>query len=177
MLVLFNKPWGVLSQFTDREGRKTLADFIDIPGIYPAGRLDRDSEGLLLLTDDGKLQNRISQPLSGTSKDYLVQVEGTPSHAQIRRLQSGVQLKDGLSQALKVRLLASKPGWLWPRQPPVRERKKIPTSWLLISLDEGRNRQVRRTCAAVGLPALRLVRTRVGDWTLGDLPQGKWRKV
>lgn len=177
MIVLFNKPWGVLSQFSDREGRKTLADFIDVPGIYPAGRLDRDSEGLLVLTDDGKLQQRISQPDSGSAKEYLVQVEGSPGQAQLDRIRSGTQLKDGLSRALEVQLLARKPGWLWSRQPPVRERKKIPTSWLLLSLDEGRNRQVRRMCAAVGLPVLRLVRTRVGRWALDDLPPGKWLQV
>ena len=177
MIILFNKPWGVLSQFSDRAGRKTLADFIDIPSVYPAGRLDRDSEGLVLLTDDGKLQHRISRPGKGAEKTYLTQVEGRPGQAQVDRLRNGVQLKDGPARATRVELLARKPGWLWPRQPPVRERKNIPTSWLLVSLDEGRNRQLRRMSAAVGLPVLRLVRTHIGEWVLGELPPGKWRQA
>jgi len=173
--VLFNKPWGVLSQFSDREGRRTLADFIDLPDVYPAGRLDRDSEGLLVLTDDGHMQNRISDPVHGLTKDYLVQVEGRPTQGQLEQLRKGVQLADGAARALDVHLLAHKPGWLWSRDPPIRSRKHIPVSWLQITLDEGRNRQVRRMTAAVGLPALRLVRTRVGDWELAGLESGKWR--
>ena len=175
LLVIFNKPWGVLSQFSDREGRPTLADFIDLPDIYPAGRLDRDSEGLLVLTDDGQLQNRIAHPNHGLNKDYLVQVEGRPAPGQLQQLRQGVQLADGPARALDVILLARKPGWLWSRDPPIRSRKHIPVSWLQITLDEGRNRQVRRMTAAVGLPALRLVRIRVGDWKLGGLEPGKWR--
>ncbi len=173
--MIFNKPWGVLSQFSDREGRLTLADFIDIPAIYPAGRLDRDSEGLLVLTDDGRLQNRVADPAHGLNKDYLVQVEGRPTQGQLKQLCRGVQLADGPAKALEVTLLARKPGWLWSRDPPIRNRKHIPVSWVQIKLDEGRNRQVRRMTAAVGLPALRLVRTRVGVWSLAGLEPGKWR--
>jgi 23S rRNA pseudouridine2457 synthase len=175
LVVIFNKPWGVLSQFSDRAGRLTLADFIDLPDIYPAGRLDRDSEGLLVLTDDGRMQNRIADPVHGVTKDYLVQVEGRPTHGQLRQLRMGVQLADGPARALDVNLLARKPGWLWPRDPPIRSRKHVPVSWLRITLDEGRNRQVRRMTAAAGLPALRLVRVRVGDCKLGDLQPGTWR--
>lgn len=173
MLLLFNKPWGVLCQFTDPEGRSTLADYIDIPGIYAAGRLDRDSEGLVLLTDDGRLQNRIARPGGGQTKEYLVQVEGRPSPAQMKSLGRGVKLNDGLASAMSVELLPRKPGWLWPRDPPIRERRKIPVSWLKITLDEGRNRQVRRMTAAVGMPTLRLVRTRIGEWKLGALRPGE----
>jgi len=174
VLVLFNKPWGVLSQFSDPEGRPNLADFIDIPNIYPAGRLDRDSEGLMVLTDDGRLQNRISNPEYGTVKEYLVQVEGIPTPAQLKRLLRGVSLKDGPARAVEAQVLGKKPGWLWPRNPPIRCRKKTPVSWLKISLNEGRNRQVRRMTAAVDLPTLRLIRLRVGDWVLDDLQPGKW---
>lgn len=165
----------MLSQFSDREGRLTLASFIELPKIYPAGRLDRDSEGLLVLTDDGRMQHRIADPAHGVTKDYLVQVEGRPAHGQLRQLCTGVQLADGSARVLDVSLLARKPGWLWPREPPIRSRKHIPVSWLRITLDEGRNRQVRRMTAAVGLPALRLVRIRVGDWELEGLQPGTWR--
>ena len=179
MLLAFNKPWGVLCQFTDHgdEGsqRQTLADYIDLPGVYPAGRLDRDSEGLLLLTDDGRLQNRIANPAFGSRKRYLALVEGVPSASQLQRLSKGVQLKDGLARAREVELLASKPGWLWSRNPPIRQRKSIPVSWLEITLTEGRNRQVRRMTAAVGLPTLRLVRLSVGAWSVQGLEPGSWR--
>jgi len=179
MLISFNKPWGVLCQFSDRsdgaERRATLADFITIPAVYPAGRLDRDSEGLLLLTDDGKLQERIANPEFGSHKCYLVQVEGVPSASQLERLYQGVKLKDGLARAHAVELLARKPGWLWSRKPPIRQRKNIPVSWLEVTLTEGRNRQLRRMTAAVGLPTLRLVRISIGPWTLHGLQPGKWR--
>jgi 23S rRNA pseudouridine2457 synthase len=180
MLISFNKPWGVLCQFSDPAGgaepHATLADFITIPDVYPAGRLDRDSEGLLLLTDDGKLQERIANPAFGSLKRYLVQVEGVPSVSQLDRLSRGVKLKDGPARALAVELLARKPGCLWSRNPPIRQRKNIPVSWLEIALTEGRNRQVRRMTAAVGLPTLRLVRLSIGAWALQGLQPGQWRK-
>ena len=179
MLISFNKPWGVLCQFSDHAGgavpHATLADFITIPDVYPAGRLDRDSEGLLLLTDDGKLQERIANPAFGSHKCYLVQVEGVPSASQLDRLRRGVKLKDGPARAHVVELLARKPGWLWSRNPPIRQRKNIPVSWLEITLTEGRNRQVRRMTAAVGLPTLRLVRLSIGAWALNGLQPGQWR--
>ncbi len=179
MLISFNKPWGVLCQFSGRESGAvspaTLADFISIPAVYPAGRLDRDSEGLLLLTDDGKLQDRITNPAFASRKCYLVQVEGLPSASQLARLSQGVKLKDGPARAYSVALLAKKPGWLWPRNPPIRQRKNIPVSWLEITLTEGRNRQVRRMTAAIGLPTLRLVRLSVGAWSLQGLQPGQWR--
>lgn len=181
MLIAFNKPWGVLCQFSDgaKSGRQreTLADYIPVPGVYPAGRLDRDSEGLLLLTDDGQLQHRIADPRHQSQKRYLVQVEGVPGHQQLQALTRGVQLKDGLAQAVSAELLARQPGWLWPRNPPIRERRKIPVSWLEVVLTEGRNRQVRRMTAAVGLPTLRLVRMSIAGWSLGDLEPGQWREV
>ncbi|MEJ8568805.1 pseudouridine synthase [Wenzhouxiangellaceae bacterium CH-27] len=174
--MLFNKPWGVLSQFTDPEGRPTLADFVDVANVYPAGRLDRDSEGLLLLTDDGTLQHRIAHPGTGLHKTYLAQVEGIPSPGQLSRLQRGIKLKDGMARAVSARLLARKPGWLWRRDPPVRVRKRIADRWIEITLDEGRNRQVRRMTAAVGLPTLRLVRVAIGPWSLDELAPGTWGK-
>ncbi len=180
MLLAFNKPWGVLCQFSPGQDEKvrqpTLADYIDIPAVYPAGRLDKDSEGLLLLTDDGRLQQRISNPESGSEKRYLVQVEGIASAGQLRRLHRGIKLKDGPAHAVRVDLLSRKPGWLWPRTPPVRQRRKIPVSWLEITLAEGRNRQVRRMTAAVGLPTLRLVRMEIGNWSLDGLKPGEWRR-
>lgn len=173
VLVALNKPFDVLTQFTDDQGRQTLKDFVDMPGIYPAGRLDRDSEGLLLLTNDGQLQARIADPKHKLAKTYWVQVEGLPSEDQLQQLRSGVRLKDGLTLPADIEQIAE-PG-LWPRHPPVRYRASIPTRWLSITIREGRNRQVRRMTAAVGLPTLRLIRVRIGDWTLGDLQPGQWQ--
>ena len=175
-VILFNKPMGVLSQFTDRgtEGaRATLSDFIDLPGVYPAGRLDRDSEGLMVLTDDGQLQARIASPRFKRPKTYLVQVEGTPSHAQLAALRAGVTLKDGPTRPAQAEAIA--PPDLWPRDPPVRFRKSVPDAWLRLTITEGRNRQVRRMTAHVGLPCLRLVRWSVGDWSVDGLAPGTWR--
>ncbi|MDZ3830716.1 MAG: pseudouridine synthase [Sphingopyxis sp.] len=177
-LILFNKPYGVLSQFTDRgtdTARATLSDHIGIPGVYPAGRLDRDSEGLLLLTDDGALQARIASPRHKTPKTYLVQVEGEPDAASLERLRSGVTLNDGPTRPARVRRIDPPP--LWDRDPPVRYRKSVPDSWIELTITEGRNRQVRRMTAAVGFPTLRLVRWRVGAWEVGDLAPGEWREA
>jgi len=176
-LIAFNKPYGVLSQFTDAGGRATLADYIGLPGVYPAGRLDRDSEGLLLLTDDGALKSRLSEPAQQTEKVYLVQVEGIPDVAALQRLTRNVELRDGPARATIVELLAKKPGWLWRRTPAVRQRKSIPTSWLMLTITEGRNRQVRRMTAAIGCPALRLVRIAIGQYKLGDLQPGESRDL
>ncbi|MCC2977419.1 pseudouridine synthase [Sphingomonas sp. PL-96] len=175
-LVLFNKPFGVLSQFTDRGSpttRATLSDFVDVPGIYPAGRLDRDSEGLLLLTDDGRLQARIADPKFKLPKTYLVQVEGEPDADALDRLRDGVLLNDGPTRPAEVERIDDPA--LWPRNPPIRVRQSIPDSWLKLTIREGRNRQVRRMTAAVGYPTLRLVRWRIGEWSLDDLPPGQWR--
>lgn len=176
MLILFNKPWGVLSQFTDEgSGHPTLADYIDVPGVYPAGRLDRDSEGLLLLTDDGRLQARIADPRHKVAKTYWVQVEGEPDEAALAALRAGVRLKDGLTRlALAERI---DPPAIWPRDPPVRFRKTVADCWIAVTITEGRNRQVRRMTAAVGHPTLRLVRWRVGDWTLDGVAPGTWRSA
>ncbi len=174
-LVLFNKPFGVLSQFTDRGSpteRATLSDFIAVKDAYPAGRLDRDSEGLLLLTDDGRLQARIADPRFKLPKTYLVQVEGDPQDEQLERLRRGVRLKDGMT--LPADVLRIDPLDLWPRDPPIRVRKAIPDSWLKLTIREGRNRQVRRMTAAVGLPTLRLVRWSIGDWTLAGIAPGQF---
>lgn len=173
MLLRFNKPFQVLCQFTDQAGRETLADYINVPDVYAAGRLDRDSEGLLLLTDDGKLQSRIAHPRFKLPKTYYVQVEGEPDDAAIASLQRGVRLKDGLTApALCERI--EEPNWLWPRTPPVRFRQSIPTSWLSITLTEGKNRQVRRMTAAVNYPTLRLIRYAIGQITLENLEPGQY---
>lgn len=177
-LVLFNKPYGVLSQFTDeRTGspRPTLAQFVDFPGVYPAGRLDFDSEGLLVLCDDGRLQAQIADPRFRLAKSYLAQVEGEPDEAALERLRQGVQLKDGLTRPAKVERLAEPA--IWPRDPPIRYRKSVPDCWLRLTISEGRNRQVRRMTAAVGHPTLRLVRWSVGEWTLDGIKPGQWCQV
>lgn len=171
MIVLFNKPFDVLCQFTDEQGRKTLADFIKQKNIYAAGRLDRDSEGLLILTDDGRLQHKITDPKNKMQKTYWVQVEGEISDNAIRQLGKGVKLKDGLTKPAKAKKIAE-PETLWPRVPPIRERKQIPTSWLELSITEGRNRQVRRMTAAAGFPTLRLIRYSIGDWTIDNIASG-----
>ena len=176
MLILLNKPFKVLSQFRDTDGRATLGDYIDVPGVYPAGRLDYDSEGLILLTDDGKLQAKISHPKAGTPKTYWAQVEGAPAQEQLNRLVSGVKLKDGVARAVSARQI-DEPSKLWPRDPPIRYRASIPDSWIEIVLTEGRNRQVRRMTAAVGLPTLRLIRFSVGNWSVEGLNPGEWKKA
>ena len=177
-LILFNKPYGVLSQFTNEPNgppRPTLKEYIDLPGVYPAGRLDHDSEGLLLLTDDGRLQARIADPKFKLPKTYLVQVEGEPDEAALNRLRQGVSLKDGITRPAEAERI-SQPD-LWPRDPPIRVRKSIPDCWLKLTIREGRNRQVRRMTAAVGHPTLRLVRWAVGDWSVAGLAPGQWQEV
>ncbi len=178
-LILFNKPYGVLCQFTDRSTagstRPTLSGFIDMPGVYPAGRLDLDSEGLLLLTDDGRLQARIADPKFKMPKTYLVQVEGDAQDASLEQLRRGVRLKDGPTLPAEAERIAEPV--LWTRDPPVRFRKSVPDCWLKLTIREGRNRQVRRMTAAVGLPTLRLVRWSIGDWTLDGVPPGEWRNA
>ncbi len=172
-LLLFNKPFRVLSQFTDDAGRETLADYIDIGEVYPAGRLDYESEGLLLLTDDGRLQANIAEPRAKTPKTYWVQVEGIPSPDALADLREGIELNDGPARALEAKSIAE-PRKLWPRKPRVRVRKTVPDSWIQLTIDQGRNRQVRRMTAALGHPCLRLIRTSIGPWTLGTLKPGKF---
>ncbi|MDZ7643531.1 MAG: pseudouridine synthase [Woeseiaceae bacterium] len=175
-LVFLNKPFRLLSQFRDADGRATLAACVDVPGVYPAGRLDRDSEGLLLLTDDGRLQARIAEPAAKLQKRYWAQVEGEAATTALARLERGVHLKDGTARALAARRIDEPPG-LWPREPPIRARRAIPTCWLELVIDEGRNRQIRRMTAAVGLPTLRLVRHTVGPWSLDGLQPGDTRMI
>ncbi len=174
-VITFNKPFQVLSQFTDSEGRNNLGDYINQAGYYAAGRLDFDSEGLMVLTDDGPTQHFITG--QQWNKTYLIQVEGRPQARQLQQLRHGVAVKDYIAKALKTEILANKPGWLWKRNPPIRARKNSPTSWLYITINQGKNRQVRRMCAAVGLPVLRLIRTQVGDITLGQLMPGEHKFV
>ena len=176
MIVLFNKPFDVLCQFTDEQGRKTLADFIKQKNVYAAGRLDRDSEGLVLLTDDGKLQHKISDPKNKIQKTYWAQVEGEITNDAIKQLCKGLKLKDGLTKPAKAKII-SKPENLWPRVPPIRERKHIPTSWIELTITEGRNRQVRRMTAATGYPTLRLIRYSIGEWTIDNIENGNYRII
>ena len=176
MLIAFNKPFGVICKFRPEPGRPTLADYIKIPGVYPAGRLDTDSEGLLLLTDDGALQTRIAEPRHKLAKIYCAQVEGVPTDDALGKLRQGVNLGDFTTQPADARLI-DEPANLWPRDPPIRYRAKIPTAWLEITLREGKNRQVRRMTAKVGFPTLRLVRARIGNISVTDLKLGEWREI
>ena len=180
VLILLNKPFNVLSQFTDRSleasGRETLSHYVPVPHVYPAGRLDRDSEGLLLLTDDGKLQAQIADPKHKMAKTYWVQLEGAPQEDALQSLRRGVRLKDGVTQPAKARLI-EEPMGLWPRNPPIRVRKSVPDSWIEMVICEGKNRQIRRMTAAVGHPCLRLIRAQIGDWRLGNLMPGDYKKL
>lgn len=173
--ILFNKPYRVLCQFSPSAGKRTLAEFVKVPEVYPAGRLDYDSEGLVILTDDGPLQHRITDPEHKLAKTYLVQVEGEPSAAALERLRRGVRLADGMTLPARADLVDAPA--IWDRDPPIRYRRNIPTSWIMLSIREGRNRQVRRMTATVGHPTLRLVRVAIGPWELGDLQPGGWRDI
>ena len=178
MIILFNKPFNVLSQFTDKSNyaneRQTLSNFIDIKQVYSAGRLDLDSEGLVILTDDGRLQSKISSPKFKVEKTYMVQVEGIPKEKDLQALRRGLELKDGLTKPAEVETI-QEPTWLWDRNPPIRVRKSIPDSWIELKIKEGKNRQVRRMTANIGFPALRLIRTSIGEWKLGDLKPGNFK--
>ncbi len=171
-IILFNKPFGVLCQFSPDGSNPTLKDYIDIPDFYPAGRLDKDSEGLLVLTDDGQLQHEISHPLKKLPKTYIVQLDGEITNDAVSQLESGIELKDGLTRPAITEIIPS-PKWLWPRSPPVRTRQSIPTSWVKLQIREGKNRQVRRMTAAAGFPTLRLIRYSIGSWTIDELESGK----
>lgn len=175
-IILFNKPYQVLCQFTRKEGKETLADYIDVPEVYPAGRLDYDSEGLLVLTNNGRLQHQIAHPKNKLPKTYLAQVEPQLTAEAIAQLERGVEIKSGRTKPAEARIL-EEPEWLWERHPPIRYRANIPTSWLELTISEGKNRQVRRMTAAVGFPTLRLIRTRIGPWALRDLAPGAWMVV
>lgn len=175
-VILLNKPYGVLTQFTDAEGRPTLKDLVPVPGVYAAGRLDADSEGLVVLTDDGRLQARIAEPRHKLAKTYWAQVEGVPDEAALAALQAGVNLGDFVTRPCRARCIPE-PSGLWPRQPPIRFRKQVADSWLEIVLTEGKNRQVRRMTAKVGHPTLRLIRWAIGPWTLAGLASGQWRET
>lgn len=176
VLILLNKPFQVLCQFTDKEGRATLSDYVDVPGVYAAGRLDYDSEGLVALTNSGRLQHVIADPANKLPKTYLVQVEGVPDEKALQKLRKGVLLKDGMTRPARAELIGPEPD-IWPRTPPIRFRKSVPDSWVRVTITEGKNRQVRRMTAAIGYPALRLVRVSIGQWDIGDLKPGEWKEV